>query len=87
MNSLLIGEVNFQSMEFLKDKGIPGLAEIDTRKLTRKIREHGTLKGRICTMDVQVEKIVEELKENGIVKGSSQTSLYQSFLSRSWKRL
>ena len=39
----------FSIDEFLKDKGIPGLAEIDTRKLTRKIREHGTLKGRICT--------------------------------------
>ena len=70
----------FSIDEFLKDKGIPGLAEIDTRKLTRKIREHGTLKGRICTMDVQVEKIVEELKKTELSKDQvKQVSTNRSY--------
>ena len=76
----------FSIDEFLKDKGIPGLAEIDTRKLTRKIREHGTLKGRICTMDVQVEKIVEELKKMELSTDQvKQVSTNRPI--RSWKRI
>lgn len=33
--------------EFLKRKGIPGIAGIDTRALTKKIRQHGTMKASI----------------------------------------
>lgn len=46
----------------LKAKQIPGLSGIDTRKLTRLIRMHGTLKGQLCPLDVDVEQIVQELK-------------------------
>lgn len=46
----------------LKAKGIPGLSGIDTRKLTRMIREIGTLKGRICSMEVDVDQVVAELR-------------------------
>jgi carbamoyl-phosphate synthase small subunit len=30
--------------EFLKDEGVPGISEIDTRMFTRKIRQYGTMK-------------------------------------------
>lgn len=46
----------------LKERGIPGLKGVDTRKLTRLIREHGTLKGKLCSMQVDVEEVVAELK-------------------------
>ena len=49
--------------ELLKAKGIPGLEGIDTRKLTRKIREFGTLKGRLCGMDVNVDEVVAQMRE------------------------
>ncbi|WP_041088941.1 carbamoyl phosphate synthase small subunit [Jeotgalibacillus soli] len=49
--------------ELLKQKGIPGLAGIDTRKLTRLIRQYGTLKGRLTAIDQDVAKTVESLKE------------------------
>ena len=40
---------NEQSLdEYFKIKNIPGIAGIDTRKLTRIIRQHGTLKGTLC---------------------------------------
>jgi carbamoyl-phosphate synthase small subunit len=45
---------------WLTAKDIPGLYGIDTRKLTRKIRKHGTLKGRLAN---SVEKAAEIIKE------------------------
>lgn len=48
--------------EFLKTKGIPGIAGIDTRKLTRMIRQFGTLKGMICHVDENAEVVIERLR-------------------------
>jgi carbamoyl-phosphate synthase small subunit len=48
--------------EYFKAKNIPGLSGIDTRKLTRIIREYGTLKGAICSMDVVVEDVIRQLR-------------------------
>jgi carbamoyl-phosphate synthase small subunit len=50
--------------ELLQVKDIPGLANVDTRALTRKIRTYGTLKGKMCGMDVNVESIVQQLKDS-----------------------
>ncbi|WP_066151111.1 carbamoyl phosphate synthase small subunit [Halalkalibacter krulwichiae] len=47
----------------LQAKGIPGLSGIDTRKLTRLIRNYGTLRGRICSLEVDTEAVVQELKQ------------------------
>lgn len=49
--------------EFLKAKNIPGLEGIDTRKLAKLLREKGTLKGKLCGMDVNVNEVVQSLKE------------------------
>ena len=49
--------------EMLVEKGIPGLAGVDTRRLTKIVREHGTLKGRLCDMDAVPEKVALELRE------------------------
>lgn len=44
---------NFRSQQtvdaFLKERGIPGICGLDTRALTRKIREQGVMNARICT--------------------------------------
>ncbi|KPB04298.1 carbamoyl phosphate synthase small subunit [Sutcliffiella horikoshii] len=48
--------------EFFKAKDIPGIAGIDTRKLTRIIRQHGTLKGALCGLDVDREEVIQQLK-------------------------
>ena len=48
--------------EYCKDKNIPGLAGIDTRMLTKKLREVGTMKGKFCSVDVNVDEVVAELK-------------------------
>ncbi|WP_307150466.1 carbamoyl phosphate synthase small subunit [Robertmurraya andreesenii] len=52
--------------EYLRNKGIPGLAGIDTRKLTRIIRKYGTLKGTFASMDEDVESVLERLQATEI---------------------
>lgn len=48
--------------EYFKQNNIPGIAGVDTRKLTRIIRQHGTLKGAIASMDKKPENVIESLK-------------------------
>jgi carbamoyl-phosphate synthase small subunit len=58
---------NFRSTytldEYLKMKNIPGLAGIDTRKLTRLIRHHGALKGMFAGVDENPEDVLKKLKQ------------------------
>lgn len=48
---------------FLKEHGVVGMYGIDTRALTRIIREHGVMNARITTSEPQVKRIQRELKE------------------------
>lgn len=48
--------------EYFKLKNIPGIAGIDTRKLTRIIRNYGTLKGAICSIEENPLEVIEKLK-------------------------
>lgn len=59
--------------EFMKLKGIPGIADIDTREITRKIRDHGTLKAIMADTDADVEAIVNMLKATELPKDGVQT--------------
>ncbi|MGP7817576.1 carbamoyl phosphate synthase small subunit [Niallia sp. 01092] len=68
--------------EYFKQKNIAGLAGIDTRKLTRIIRQHGALKGIICSIEENVDSVVEQLKttalRNDQVKSVSTKQAYPS---------
>ncbi|HHQ0078643.1 TPA: carbamoyl-phosphate synthase domain-containing protein, partial [Listeria monocytogenes] len=48
--------------EFLKEKGIPGIAGIDTRKLTKLIRKEGTLKGILAAETANKEELLHHLR-------------------------
>ncbi|MGM9928927.1 MAG: carbamoyl phosphate synthase small subunit [Bacillus sp. (in: firmicutes)] len=48
--------------EYFKQNNIPGIAGIDTRKLTRIIRQHGTLKGALTNIDSKPEEVIQTLK-------------------------
>ncbi|PTX51932.1 carbamoyl-phosphate synthase small subunit [Melghirimyces profundicolus] len=51
-----------QSLDrWLKDYGIPGIAGVDTRMLTRKIRVHGTMKGILSTGGASWGSLEEKL--------------------------
>ena len=58
---------NFRNMksidQLLKSFNIPGLHKIDTRKLTKKIRDKGTLKGILAPAD----KTFEDVKDFSLV--------------------
>ena len=48
--------------ELLEENDIPGISYIDTRKLTRIIRDEGSMPGIICDEDVTDEEAMEKLK-------------------------
>ncbi|MDR0919162.1 MAG: carbamoyl phosphate synthase small subunit [Oscillospiraceae bacterium] len=57
---------NFRSKgnidDFLKKQNIIGLHSIDTRSLTRKIREHGVMNGVITNENVRDENVLQQLR-------------------------
>lgn len=59
-------ESNFRSkmhiLEFLKEYKIPGLQGINTRKLTKILRQKGTMKGKITNDISNIDGILEEIK-------------------------
>jgi len=61
---------NFQSDEsldnYLREHDIPGIAGIDTRKLMRHLRKHGTLKGCIINIDTPTDKTIKALQETSL---------------------
>ncbi|WP_338469882.1 carbamoyl phosphate synthase small subunit [Niallia sp. XMNu-256] len=68
--------------EYCKMKNIPGIAGIDTRKLTRIIRDHGTLKGIICHFNEKDQDVLERIRATEIrheqVKQVSTKTAYPS---------
>jgi carbamoyl-phosphate synthase small subunit len=75
---------NFRSDEslghYLKAHHIPGISGIDTRKLTRLIRENGTMKAMISSLEYSIDEIVSELTNmelpNDQVKQTSTVKPY-----------
>ncbi|MCI3920715.1 glutamine-hydrolyzing carbamoyl-phosphate synthase small subunit [Paenibacillus sp. TRM 82003] len=68
--------------DLLKEYGIVGISGIDTRMLTRKIRNYGTMKGVIATGDVSVEELKERLNASELLRDQvarvSTKSVYNS---------
>ncbi|MGE5703430.1 MAG: carbamoyl phosphate synthase small subunit [Clostridia bacterium] len=53
--------------ELLKMYDIPGIAGVDTRMLTRKIRHFGTLRGLITTNDAPAEELIASLQQSELM--------------------
>ncbi|ULT58524.1 carbamoyl phosphate synthase small subunit [Neobacillus drentensis] len=68
--------------EYFDMKKIPGIAGIDTRKLTRIIRQYGTLKGAICSIEKDPKEVLEQLRKSPLptnqVKQVSTKNSYPS---------
>lgn len=82
IKGLIVKEVcdfpsNFRSQmsldEFFQKKNLSGISGIDTRKLTRIIRNFGSLKGKIVDEEVASELVVEELKNNNFETNQVET--------------
>ncbi|WP_304685170.1 glutamine-hydrolyzing carbamoyl-phosphate synthase small subunit [Ileibacterium valens] len=53
--------------EFLAKENIPGIYDVDTRALTRKIRDKGTMRAKLADADANVEEIVKEINETPVI--------------------
>lgn len=53
--------------QLLQEYGIPGISDIDTRMLTRKLRHYGTMKGLITTGNERVEELAERLGASSLM--------------------
>ena len=88
MKGLIVKELcdfpsNFRSQmsldEFFQKKKLSGISGIDTRKLTRIIRQYGVLKGKIVDASADDQQIIQELKNtsfpiNQVEQVSTKTS-------------
>lgn len=85
---------NFRSEQsldqYLAERGIVGIADIDTRKLTRILRETGSQSGCIIVGDIDEQKAVEAAKQFPGLKGMdlakqvTTTEAYQ-WQQKSWQ--
>lgn len=67
---------------FLKEKGIIGLYDIDTRQLTKIIREHGVMNAKIVTaVDDRIETLLEEIKGYKITDAVKNVTCYAPYSS------
>lgn len=69
--------------EYLEENDIPGIAGIDTRKLTRSIREKGSRKVIITDSNTSKQKALKKLKETEIPKDAvAKVSCKKKWYSR-----
>lgn len=52
---------------FLKLKHIPGICHVDTRAITRKLRNSGTMRAVMADADADVEAIVKQIRESEVM--------------------
>ncbi len=55
--------------QYLKSCGVVGISDIDTRALTRHIREKGALRGAIAAADTNAESLVEKVRATPKMEG------------------
>ncbi len=55
--------------EYLREHDIPGITDIDTRQLTRMIRELGAMRGILSTETDNVEALLERAKASPVMSG------------------
>ncbi|MGC4130152.1 MAG: carbamoyl phosphate synthase small subunit [Bergeyella sp.] len=82
IKGLIVKEVcdlpsNFRSQmdldEFFKRKNLSGISGIDTRRLTRLLRNEGVVKGKIVNADTDENSVIEELKSTNFPTNQVET--------------
>ena len=60
---------------FLKEKGVPGICGIDTRALTRIIRDNGVMNCKVAYSNEVTDEILEEIKNYKITGAVESTTI------------
>ena len=72
--------------DYLTKEGVPGICGIDTRALTRILREEGTMNGMICDCGNVTDEILAEIKsfkiENPVKAASTENNEFTSPLAK-----
>jgi carbamoyl-phosphate synthase small subunit len=71
--------------EYLIDKGIPGLAGLDTRALVRHIRNHGAMRGIIADAGSDIASLLERVKAHPTMDGQDLASGVTDGRSFEWE--
>ncbi|MFN3531594.1 MAG: glutamine-hydrolyzing carbamoyl-phosphate synthase small subunit [Candidatus Brocadia sp.] len=71
--------------EFLKSKGIVGIQGIDTRELTRRLRDYGAQQGIISTVDFDVSSLIKKIKSAPGLDGIDLVKTVTCNNSYEWK--
>ncbi len=53
----------------LRDKGLPGISDVDTRALTRHLRDRGTMRGCLSTVSVNADELIEKARKSPRMEG------------------
>ncbi len=71
--------------EWLKPRGIVAIAEIDTRKLTRLLRDRGAQNGAVMAGDIDVDKALEAARKFPGLKGMDLARVVSTAEQYSWR--
>ncbi|MBV8829985.1 MAG: glutamine-hydrolyzing carbamoyl-phosphate synthase small subunit, partial [Acidobacteriaceae bacterium] len=69
---------------FLAQYGIPVIADVDTRRLVRHLRDKGAMRGVIATGDGSVDDLVRTARESPIMTGQNLVSLVSTDSKYTW---
>lgn len=71
--------------EYLEKNNIVGLSDIDTRALTRHLRENGAMKGIISTVDFSIDNLMKKLSESPDISTIDLVSKVTTSEAIEWK--
>ncbi len=72
--------------EYLKKYGILGIEDVDTRAITRHIRQAGAMRGVLSTGDLDVDRLVKKARESAGLVGRDLVKKVTSKNSQYWKK-
>jgi carbamoyl-phosphate synthase small subunit len=75
---------DFSLDEYLRENNIPGLSEIDTRALTRKLRISGAMRGVLSTENLDDHKLVEQARSAAQMAGADWVKTVMPSESYTW---
>jgi carbamoyl-phosphate synthase small subunit len=55
--------------DYLSGHGLPGISDIDTRKLTRHIRDRGAMRGALSTESISLDELVDRARNSASMVG------------------
>ena len=61
--------------DLLAQRGVPGISGIDTRALTRHLRDRGTMRGCLSTQSVNADELVEKARRSPRMEGLALADL------------